>query len=124
MRRQPSRDCKNGSDVQGFYKTGSPASKGVKSSSSGSGQLAVLSPKASVKGKFKCQFCVQHFGNREKLLNHIDALHTKKSRYACTRCKVTFADNDEFKVHMRQHQSDDVVEVKRSRLNVAQKRRK
>ena len=62
--RQPSRDCKNGTDVQGFYKMASPASKGVKSSSSGSGQLAVLSPKASVKGKFKCQFCVQHFGNR------------------------------------------------------------
>ena len=123
-RRQPSRDCKNGTDVQGFYKTTSPASKGVKSSSSGSGQLAVLSPKPSVKGKFKCQFCVQHFGDREKLLNHIDALHSKKSRYACTRCKVTFADNAEFKVHMRQHQSDDVVEVKRSRLNDGQKRRK
>ena len=78
----------------------------------------------SVKGKFKCQFCVQHFGNQEKLLNHIDALHSKKTRYACTRCKVTFADNDEFKVHMIQHQSDDVVEVKRSRLNDGQKRKK
>ena len=67
MQRQPSRDCKNGTDVQGFYKMASHVSKGVKSSSSGSGQLAVLSAKASVKGKFKCQFCVQHFGNWEKL---------------------------------------------------------
>ena len=118
-RRQPSRDCKNGTDVQGFYKTASPAGKGVKSSSSGSGQLAVLSPKPSVKGKYKCQSCVQHFGTRDKLLNHIDALHTKKPKYACTRCKVTFGDKNEFEEHMVQHQNDDVVSAKRG-----QKRRR
>ena len=102
----------------------SPASKGVKSSSSGSGQLAVLSPNhlskvnLSVNSVYNTSVTGKNFSTTSMLYT------VKKSRYACTRCKVTFADNDEFKVHMRQHQSDDMVEVKCSRLNDGQKRRK
>ena len=123
-RSQPSRAAKNGTDVQGFYKTASPSCKTVKSDSSGSAKLAVLSPKPSVKGKFKCQSCVQSFNERGKLLDHIFALHTKKTSFACTRCKITYGEQDEFKEHMRQHEADDAREVKRTRANVPKKRKK
>ena len=99
QRQQPSRNCKNGI-TQGFYKL-SPRR------SSSSSPSTIGSPKASVKGKWSCSQCKQHFRDRQKLLTHIKDFHTmKKPQYACTQCKQLWDDERNFKIHMKQYEID------------------
>ena len=115
-RKQPGHECKNGTQLKGFCKNNcSPQSKSVKSNSSGSAKLAVLSPKPAVKGKYKCMFCVQHFSVCDKLLEHVDLLHTNKSKYACSRCMTTFDDENSFPIYVNQHKQDDMRECKQTK---------
>ena len=123
-RKQPSRECKNGTEVEGFYKTNtSPQGKSVKSNSSGSATLAVLSPKPAVKGKYKCNFCVQHFSLRDKLLEHVDLLHSNKFKYACSRCRTSFDDEKSFRIHANQHKQDDIRNSKQNKAGNKKRKR-
>ena len=121
-RKQPRRECKNGTEEEGFYKANtSPQGKSVKSNSSGSATLAVLSPKPAVKGKYKCNFCV-HFSVHDKLLEHVDLLHSNKVKYACSRCMTSFDDEKSFRIHAKQHKQDDIRDSKQ--IKAGNKKRK
>ena len=123
-RKQPSRECKNSTEVEGFYKTNtSPQGKSVKSNSSGSATLAVLSPKPAVKGKYKCNFCVQHFSLREKLLEHVDLLLSNKFKYACSRCMTSFDDKKSFRINANQHKQDDIRNSKPNKAGNKKRKR-
>ena len=100
-RTQPSRSCKNGK-LEGFYKQNSP-----KRDSSSSPPSVMSSPKASVRGKWKCSTCKQSFRSRELLITHIEDFHNKQTtKYACTQCKMYLKDKFSFKVHKKQHEID------------------
>ena len=65
------------------------------------------SPKASVRGKWKCSTCKQSFRSHELLITHIEDFHNKQTtKYACTQCKMYLKDEFSFKVHKKQHQID------------------
>ncbi|TRY82640.1 hypothetical protein DNTS_032581, partial [Danionella cerebrum] len=51
---------------------------------------------------FKCEFCVQLFGNAVKLLEHRSSLHGVGRTYICSICSKEFA----FLSNLQQHQSD------------------
>ena len=75
-RLQPSQACKNGVS----YKNGGTSPKIMQESTdSSSGTSAMKSPKASVKEKWHCSFCKQHFTLHEQL-EHVDAQHKKKKK--------------------------------------------
>ena len=100
-RTKPSRSCKNGKS-EGFYKQSSP-----KRDSSSSPPSVMSSPKALVKGKWKCSTCKQSFRSRELLITHIEDFHNKQTtKYACTQCKMYLKDEFSFKVHKKQHEID------------------
>lgn len=111
VRSQPPRDCKN----RVSYKNGcSPKPNKHNSSDSSNGTAAMKSPKASIKGSWHCTFCKQYFGQRAQLLQHVDAVHHKKHKneYVCTRCYVPFSLEEEYHIHMHQHNLDDKREVR------------
>ena len=81
-RLQPSQACKNGVS---YKNRETPPKIKQESTDSSSGTSAMRSPKVSIKGKWRCSFCKQHFSLHEQLVEHVDAQHTKKKKsYACT----------------------------------------
>ena len=100
-RTQPSRSCMNGKS-EGFYKQNSP-----KRDSSSSPPSVMSSPKASVRGKWKCSTCKQSFRSCELLITHIEDFHNKQTtKCACIQCKMYMKDEFSFKVHKKQHEID------------------
>ena len=94
---------------------GTPPKIKQESTDSSSGTSAMRSPKASIKGKWRCSFCKQHFSLCEQLVEHVDAQHTKKKKsYACARCMVTFDLEEEYIIHSQQHLLDDRRELRSS----------
>ena len=71
-------------------------------------------PKPSVKGKWRCSFCKQYFATRDKLLEHVEAIHKKKSKngFRCSRCYIQYNIEQEYHIHMQQHMLDDRCELK------------
>ena len=126
-REQPMRLCKNGVQ-EGFYRNGgSPKIKvEQQSSSSSSGGAALRSPKPSVKGKFKCDFCKQHFFERMKLIEHCDKMHYKKKdrNYPCKLCSAVYNSDEMFKFHMEQHRFDDNQEIAAEERKAGKRKKK
>ena len=71
-------------------------------------------PKTSVKGKWRCSFCKQYFATRDKLLEHVEAVHKKKSKngFCCSCCYIQYNIEQEYHIHMQQHMLDDRHELK------------
>ena len=112
-RQSLSRNCKNGVKP-GFYKNScSPMRSSENSSVSRLG-----SPKASVKGKWKCTECKQQFRERHRLMEHINEVHsTDDPRFLCSICRVTLEDKKSFEIHKKQHEIDKKkFKVKTSRI--------
>ena len=114
-RQSLSRNCKNGVKP-GFYKNGcSPMH------SSGNSSVSRLSsPKASVKGKWKCSECKQQFRERNRLMEHINDVHSKDDpRFLCSICRVTLDDQRSFDIHKKQHEIDKKkFKVKKSKVKI------
>ena len=105
------RDCKKGIS----YKNGcSPRPCKNNSSDSSNGTAVMKSPKASIKGKWKCTFCKQYFKLREQLLEHVETFHKNKNKngFKCSRCYVPFDLEQEYHIHMHQHNLDDKKELR------------
>ena len=102
-RQSLSRNCKNGVKP-GFYKNGcSPMRTSEPSSVS-----RLSSPKASVKGKWRCTECKQQFRQRDRLMEHINEFHsTDDPRFLCSICKVTLENKNTFEIHKKQHEVDN-----------------
>lgn len=123
VRSQPPRDCKNGIS----YKNGcSPKPNKNNSGDSSNGTAVMKSPKASVKGRWRCSFCKQYFSQREQLLEHVETFHKNKSKngFRCSRCYVHFNLEQEFHIHMHQHNLDDKRELRALNKSANRKRKR
>ena len=97
-----SRHCKNGVKP-GFYKNGCSPMR----SSEHSSVSRLSSPKASVKGKWKCTECKQQYREHHQLMEHISDVHsTDDPRFLYSICRVTLDDKRSFKIHKKQHEID------------------
>ena len=92
--------------------------------SSGNSSVSRLSsPKASVKGKWKCSECKQQFRERNRLMEHINDVHsTDDPRFLCSICRVTLDDQRSFDIHKKQHEIDKKkFKVKKSKVKIWEK---
>ena len=65
------------------------------------------SPKASVKGKWKCTECKQQYSECHRLMEHISDVHsTDDPRFLCSIFRVTLDDKRSFEIHKKQHEID------------------